>query len=266
MNNAASEPHSIGRRAHSGRLQRLLTSWRTWLVLVLVLAMVPVAAVVSFVTSARRAEYWGRADCPGREEFPIARAVLAEARVRPGMSVADIGAGGGYFSFRFARDVGREGRVIATDIDTHMIGQLQLERAFRLAWNVTPKLVDEDEVGLEPSSVDLAVIINTYQFRDCRLDRNRAYLRELARSLRPGGRVIIADGFVHSTGWVSPRNDTPEPCGNVPPAQLSALALPHLSTVRVLPVRRRGYRYVEHEEPGYVMVLQRAEPGASARR
>ncbi len=264
MNHAASNPHSIGQRAASGRFRRLLSLWRTWLALALVL--IPAGFVASFVTSARRAEYWGRADCPGREEFPLARMVLSEARVRPGMSVADIGAGGGYFSFRFARDVGREGRVVATDIDPHMIGQLQLERVLRQAWNVSPKLVDEDEVGLAPESVDLALIINTYQFRDCRLRRNRAYLRELARSLRPGGRVIIADGFVHTTGWVSPRNDAPENCGNVPPTQLSALALPYLSTRKVLPVPRQGYRYVHHEEPGYVMVLQRATSGASTPR
>lgn len=156
------------------------------------------------------------------------------------MSVADVGRRGRVLLVRFARDVGREGRVVAADIDPHMIGQLQLERVLRQAWNVSPKLVD-DEVGLAPESVDLALIVDAYQFRDCRLRRNRAYLRELARSLRPGGRVIIADGFMHPRVGL-PRNDAPENCSNVPPTQLSALALPYLSTRKVLPVPRQGYR------------------------
>ena len=70
----------------------------------------------------------------------------------------------------------------------------------------------------------MVLIMNPSQFRECREARNRGYLRELARSLRPGGRVIIADGFVHTTGWASPRSDGPTECGNLPPAQLAALA------------------------------------------
>ena len=238
-----------------------MASWRR-------LALGPVLLMaylgMSFALSPRRAEYWGKADCPGREEFPLARLVLSEAQLRPGMRVADIGAGGGFFSFRFARDVGPEGHVFATDIDPHMIGQLHLERLRRAAWNVSPKLVGEDEVGLAPSSVDLALIMNTYQFRDCREARNRDYLRALARSLRAGGRVIIADGFVHTTGWASPRSDGPTECGNLPPARLAALGVPHLTTLRITPLVRYRYRYAPHEEPGYVMVLQRAASVAAS--
>jgi SAM-dependent methyltransferase len=250
-----------GSGRHPAGFRGFAPSWRR-------LALGPVLLLVylgmSFALSPRRAEYWGKADCPGREEYPLARLVLSEAQLRPGMRVADIGAGGGFFSFRFARDVGREGHVVATDIDPHMIGQLHLERLRRAAWNVSPKLVGEDEVGLAPSSVDLALIVNTYQFRDCREARNRDYLRELARSLRPGGRVIIADGFVHTAGWVSPRSDGPTRCGNLPPAQLAALAGPHLTTLRITPLVRHGYRYAPHEEPGYVMVLQRAASVAAS--
>jgi SAM-dependent methyltransferase len=217
----------------------------------------------AFVWSTRRAEYWAKVDCPGRESRPLEQIVLAEGHVRPGMSVADIGAGGGFFTFRFARAVGHRGRVVATEIDPHMIEQLHLERSRQRTWNVFPSLVSRDQVGLERASFDLVLIINTYQFPDCTMGRNRGYLRELALTLRPGGRVIIADDFVHTPGWASEHQPQPSPCGNLRPAELAALAAPYLPTQRIIPLVHPAYRYVPHEEPGYVMILQSAPAGAT---
>ncbi len=215
--------------------------------------------LISFLGSSRRAQYWGRADTPERDEWPLTRLIMDAANVRPGMQVADVGAGGGYFTFRFAREVGPRGRVVATDIDPHMIGELYLERMRRSASNVTPRLVDSDDVGLPVASTDLVLVMNTYQFRDCTESRNRRYLRDLARALRPRGRVIIADDFVHSAGWVSPAEGRPSRCGNLPPTALARLASPHLTVERTVSVVLPGHRYAPREAPGYLLVLARAD-------
>lgn len=256
MNDVTPPLRVDGGRTVLGKVRSRLPSRRVGLLLI---PLAPLAyLLLSFLGSPRRAQYWGRAEHPGREHHPLERMVLAEAAVRPGMHVADIGAGGGFYTFRFARDVGPEGLVVATDIDPDMVAQLHVERVWRAAFNVIPRRADEDDPGLEPSRFDLVVIVNTYQFRDCRPERNRLYLRALARALRPGGRVIIADGFVHRAGWVSPHGDRPLECGNLPPAELSAIAAPDLVTRRALPrLRPAEYRYAPHEEPGYMMVLER---------
>lgn len=219
--------------------------------------------VASFVGSSRRAQYWGRADEAWRDTRPLTRAIVAAARVTPGMSVADIGAGGGYFTFRMARVVGPRGRVVATDADWHMVGQLYLERSRRAATNVFPRLVGRNEVGLEAGGFDVVMIVNTYQFTDCDEARNRRYLRDLARALRPGGRVIVAEGFIHASGWRAPDGRATR-CGNLPPAELARQAAPELSLAAVVPIEHRRHPYHPHEGPGFVLSLVRR--GATAAR
>lgn len=229
-------------------------------------AVVLLYSVASFAGSERRAEYWGKADYPGRRDLPFTRLIEAEADVRPGMRVADVGAGGGFFTFIFARAAEPGGSVIATDVDFHMVEQLYLERLLRWRWNVFPEFVDEDEVGLGPSEFDLILIINTYQFRDCRAARNRDYFRQLARALRPDGRVIIADEFIHASGWAAPQGRVTPECGNLRSTELAAQAAPYLTAQRVTPFVLEGHRYQPRESPGYVMVLQRKASTSDARR
>ncbi len=239
----------------------LVVRSRPWLRALRCVGFAAACVVASFVTSARRAQYWGHADGAWRDGRPLTQAIVAAARVTTGMSVADIGAGGGYFTFRMARVVGPRGRVVATDADWHMVGQLYLERSRHAASNVFPRLVGEDEVGLEAGGFDVVLIVNTYQFTECDESRNRRYLRDLARALRPGGRVIVAEGFVHASGWVAPDGSGTD-CGNLSPGELARQASPELSVAAVVPVDHRRHHYDPHEGPGFVLSLVRRDASA----
>lgn len=115
--------------------------------------------------------------------------VVAMLQLRPGDTVADVGAGPGYFTVRLARAVGPLGRVFAVEVVPEMVGALRqrLDRA-RLG-NVTVVTARDDDPLLPPASCDAVLVVNTFHhFPD-----GAAYLRRLAASLRPGGRILDVD-------------------------------------------------------------------------
>ena len=115
--------------------------------------------------------------------------VLAALALQPGAHVADIGAGGGYFTFKLADAVGPKGRVYAIDVDPDMTGYLK-ERAVADGYgNVDVVQAQADESGLPPASVDLVFTCNTYHHFDHPVD----YFSRLRTALRPGGGVAIID-------------------------------------------------------------------------
>jgi len=109
--------------------------------------------------------------------------------LKPGERIADIGAGSGYFTFRFARHVGNTGQVYAVDISPDMI--LHLNRRIRDLGlgNVRTVLADPDDPLLGDRSVDRVFICETWHH----IDKHAQYLTLLEKMLRPGGQVIIVD-------------------------------------------------------------------------
>ena len=103
--------------------------------------------------------------------------------------VADVGSGGGYFTFHLARAVGETGRVIAVDVDQAMNEALEEDVAERGVTNVEVVLGGYDDPRLEPASVALIFTSNTFHHIDDRV----AYFRNAAAALAPGGRVAIID-------------------------------------------------------------------------
>lgn len=125
--------------------------------------------------------------------------LLIEAlALRPGMVVADIGAGTGYFAVRLARTL-VQGHVWGVDIEPDMVRYLA-ERARRegLA-NLSAVLASAADHGL-PAPVDLVLVVNTYHHIDARM----TYFRNLRGALRPGGSVAIID-FTASSPVGPPR-------------------------------------------------------------
>jgi SAM-dependent methyltransferase len=136
-----------------------------------------------------RAEDWAKSfDDPARDAWQRPDDVIAALELRPGMAIADVGAGTGYFTVRLARAV-RDGQIIATDIEPDMVRYLT-ERARRegLA-NVRAVQAEAADPRLPPSSVDRILVVDVWHHI---ADRVR-YATGLAAALRPGGRIAIVD-------------------------------------------------------------------------
>lgn len=124
-----------------------------------------------------------------RDKVNEAQVVMDLADIRPGMTVADIGAGQGYYTVRLAERVGRKGRVLAQDIDRITLQRLgeRVERE-RLD-NVSIKLGAFDDPRLPVSSFDRIFLVHMYH----EVTEPYAFLWRLRPALRAGGRVIVVD-------------------------------------------------------------------------
>jgi ubiquinone/menaquinone biosynthesis C-methylase UbiE len=137
-----------------------------------------------------KADQWAPIfDDPKRDEWQRPDAVVAALALSPGMIVADIGAGTGYFEKRLATAVGANGKVIAIDLEADMVRYLG-ERAKREATpNVEPRLATADDPKLAAASVDRILIVDTWHHISNRV----AYAKLLAAALKPGGAVYVVD-------------------------------------------------------------------------
>lgn len=152
---------------------------------------------------------WASVESAARDRDPLTARVEAAVDLRPGMRVADIGAGAGYFAFRFARVVGASGRVIATDVDGVMVERMEAARDARNVAQLEILEVDGDDPALAPSSVDRILMANSVTFAECPHDPRR-YLRACHAALREGGRLIVYRGRRHTRDWTPPYGSPPE--------------------------------------------------------
>jgi ubiquinone/menaquinone biosynthesis C-methylase UbiE len=128
-------------------------------------------------------------DDPGRDAWQKPEAVLQALGVTTGMTVADLGAGTGYFSVSLARAVGSKGRVLAIDVEPKLVDYMK-ERAAKAGLpQMVPVLAPPDDPRLPARGVDLVLIVDTWHHIDDRLH----YLAKLAAGLKPGGRVAVVD-------------------------------------------------------------------------
>jgi ubiquinone/menaquinone biosynthesis C-methylase UbiE len=125
----------------------------------------------------------------GRDGWQQPERVLAALALEPGERVADLGAGGGYFTFRLAEAVGPAGRVFAIDVDPDMIAYLDERIRDEGVANVETVLAEPDDPKLPADGVDWIFTCNTYHH----LEQRAAYFARARRGLRPGGRVAVLD-------------------------------------------------------------------------
>jgi ubiquinone/menaquinone biosynthesis C-methylase UbiE len=115
--------------------------------------------------------------------------VLRALEIKEGMAVADIGAGTGYYSRRIAGLVGGRGIVYAVDIQPEMLEILERENTKLNLSNVKPVLATSADLGLQPASLDLAVMVDVYH----ELEYPHETLAQIVRALKPGGRVVFVE-------------------------------------------------------------------------
>lgn len=124
-----------------------------------------------------------------RDQRGEAESVMRLAEIAPGMRVADIGAGDGYYTVRLAEKVGPKGRVLAQDIDREALDRLA-DRVVRYRLdNVSIKLGKPDDPKLPENSFDRIFLVHMY--REVR--EPYAFLWNMWPALKKGGQVIVVD-------------------------------------------------------------------------
>lgn len=118
-----------------------------------------------------------------------AKTVMDLARIAPGMTVADIGAGEGYYTVRLSARVGAKGRVLAEDIDRGALARLGDRVARERLDNVSIKQGDEADPRLPAGSFDRVFLVHMYH----EVGEPYAFLWHLRPALRAGGQVIVVD-------------------------------------------------------------------------
>jgi ubiquinone/menaquinone biosynthesis C-methylase UbiE len=126
---------------------------------------------------------------PEREIEEEPERMLDALNLKPGMVVADVGAGVGYTSVRMARRVGPGGKVLATDVQPEMIRLLKQNLAEGRIKNVQPLLCTPDDPGLPEGQLDLAIMVDVYH--EC--SHPVETLRGIRQALKPGGRLVLVE-------------------------------------------------------------------------
>lgn len=128
-------------------------------------------------------------DDPERAAWQKPDEVVALMGLQPGQTVADLGAGTGYFLSRLSAAVGPEGRVLGLDVEPNMVAHMQERIAAEELGNTEAREVPTDDPGLAPASVDAILIVDTWHH----IGEREAYAAKLFGALKPGGAVFVVD-------------------------------------------------------------------------
>ena len=132
-----------------------------------------------------------------RDAWQYPEKVIAALGIAPGQRVADLGSGGGYFTFHLADAVKPDGVVYAVDVDTAMNEDLARRARKRGYENIEIVMASYEDPKIPGGEVDLIFTSNTYHHIT---ENRREYFDNARRYLKPGGRIAIIDykreGFV----------------------------------------------------------------------
>ena len=135
-------------------------------------------------------ERWSKVfDADDRDGWQQPAKVIAALDLKPGMAVADIGAGTGYFNPHLAAAVGAEGKVIAIDIEPAMVEHMAARATAEATPQVEARLATPDDAKLAAAEVDRVLLVDTYHH----IGDRGAYFGALRAALKPGGRLVVVD-------------------------------------------------------------------------
>ena len=143
-------------------------------------------------TSLKRCSYEG----VNRDKWQKPDKVIQSLGIRSGDQIADLGSGGGYFTFRLARATGPTGKVYAVDVDKDMNDYVASRSRQESLSNIEVILAKFDDPLLPKSAIDIVFTTNTYHH----LENRPAYFAKVGKFLRHGGRIAIVE--FSDTHWL----------------------------------------------------------------
>jgi ubiquinone/menaquinone biosynthesis C-methylase UbiE len=126
---------------------------------------------------------------PEREKEEQPRKMLEALELKPGMVVADIGAGSGYHSFRMAEKLAPDGKVLAVDIQKEMLDIIRARMKKDKVTNIEPVLGTEADPKLPAGGVDLILLVDVYHEFAFPFEMTEA----MVKALKPGGRIAFVE-------------------------------------------------------------------------
>ena len=163
------------------------------------------------------------------EEQP--QLLIDALEIEPGQTIADLGAGSGYYSFRIAPLVGPHGKVLAIDIEPAMLEVIAQRASRERVANVATVRAHARDPNLAPDSVDLLFMVDVYH----ELEYPYEVMTKVRAALKPGGRVALIEYrakippvLIKAVHKMSERQIVRE---------LTAAGFRHLKTVRTLPLQ-----------------------------
>ena len=137
-------------------------------------------------------QYLEHLDSEERDQYQKPRQVIEALNLKPGLAVADLGSGSGYFTRRFIEAVTESGKVYAVDVEPEMLKYTE-ESVVHMHRSYTAEfiLARPDNPKLPYESIDLLFLCNTYHH----LEERAKYFSDTKSSLKPGGRIAIIDFY-----------------------------------------------------------------------
>src|SRR5262249_35031636 len=126
---------------------------------------------------------------PEREREENPSKLLEALKLKPGMVIADVGAGSGYFTFRMADKVGPKGKILAVDIQPEMLDLIRQKMKARKISHVEPIQGKEADPRLPAGAVDLILLVDVYH----EFSQPFEMTEKMVEALKPGGRLVFVE-------------------------------------------------------------------------
>ncbi len=147
---------------------------------------------------------------PRRGEWEHTDQMLGVLDIRPGQTVADVGSGAGYFTFKFSDMVGKTGTVLALDLVKDQLKNLDRSAALAGITNIKTVVSKENDSTLPENSIDMAFLCSLYHasYVNSLEYVKDGFVGSLRKALKPGGKLVVADNMPLSDkdgGYYGPR-------------------------------------------------------------